>query len=1067
MRRLALIASLILFVGLNAMFAQTTTITGLVTDSESGDPMPGVSVVVRGTTIGTVTNVDGNYSLSVPDDATNLLFSFVGMKTQDVLIEGRTTINVVLESEAIGVDEVVVTALGVSREKKSLGYSSQSVNAEELNSANNSNAVSALAGKVAGVQISGSNFAGSQNVLIRGASSLTGNNQPLYVVDGVPLDASNYNSTSTQNGSGGIDYGSMSNDLNPADIESINILKGSAATAQYGSRGQNGVIMITTKSGKAGKKSFAVDVNSGISWESAYIFPKQQKAYGGGLGDFKTEEIGGTDYEVVRYGMDESWGPKYDPNRQVLHWWGAADYEQGLTSTPETAPWVYPEENFEKFYETGVAYTNSVSVRSTNETSALRVGYTNVNMTGTSPNQKQEKHTFNINGSAKLWDGFAEVNANMTYVNTYTKGRQEGGYGDKSVSQKFYQWGQTQLDMNRLRNYKNPDGTQRTWNRTAWDDPTPVYSDNPYWMVYESYADDDRARVYGTTGLKLNLTDWLTAEGNAYLDTYTFNIQDRMAVGSQAQSYYYKATRQRTELNLEGKLNFKKQFDNFNIFGYVGLNQRKENYQSLIGQTDGGLVVPNLYDLNNSVNQPTVFDYKEEKKVNSWFAFASFGWRDMLYLDASIRQDYDTSLPSDDNVYTYPSVSLSYILSENLDLPWLNMAKIRANYAGVGNGTDPYRVKTLFETGTPFNGTPTFTLPSTLNNPELKAESTSEYEIGAEISAFNNRLFVDFSYYNRETKDQIIALDLSPTTGYASKYINAGKIRNNGIELLISGTPVQITNFKWDATITYAKNSSEVLELPDEIDRVQLGRAPFGGAYVNASQGDPYQMLWGYDYVYDQNGKRVVGDDGFYLRNGELSPIGSALPDYNMGIRNTFTIFKSFDVSALIDVQKGGNYYSLTNMWAMYSGMDAKTATATSGGNTIREDGLVLDGVIATAYDSDGNVTESRPNDINISAIDYGANHYHGFGTPSATSFFDASYVKLREITIGYTLPQFTDVIKNVRVSLYGRNIAVWNLDNEGIDPEGIVNGSGNIQGLEGGIIPTTRTFGFNVQLNF
>jgi len=1048
------------------MFAQTTNISGNVTDRDSGEPMPGVSVVVRGTTIGTVTNVDGNYSLSVPDDATNLLFSFVGMKTQDIAIKGRTTINVAMESEAIGVDEVVVTALGVSREKKSLGYASQNVKAEDLTAANNTNAVSALAGKVAGVQITGSNFAGSQNVLIRGASSLTGNNQPLYVVDGVPLDASNYNSTSTQTGGGGIDYGSMSNDLNPADIESINILKGSAATAQYGSRGQNGVIMITTKTGKAGKKSFAVDVNSGISFENVSIVPRQQKLYGGGLGDFKTETVEGTDYEVVLYRMDESLGPKYDPNREVIHWWGAADYEKGITTTPETAPWVYPDENYEDFYETGIAYTNSVAVRATTENSALRFGYTNVTMTGTMPNSNQDKHSFNINGSTKLWDGFAEINANVTYVYTYTKGRAEGGYGDKSVSQKFYQWGQTQLDMSRLRNYKNPDGTQRTWNRKSFANGSPVYSDNPYWVAYESYSDDDRERIYGTTGMKFHLTDYLTAEGNVYLDTYAFNIRDRMAVGSQAQSYFYKADRQRTELNLEGRLNFSKKINDFNILSYIGVNKRKEHYQSLIGETDGGLVIPGLYDLNNSVNTPQVRDLLRKKMVNSWFAFASFGWKDMVYLDASIRQDFDTSLPTDDNVYTYPSVSLSYILSETLSFSWLNMAKIRANYAGVGNGTDPYRVKTLFNTGQPFNGSPIFTLPSTLNNPELKAESTSEFELGFEASLFNNRIFVDFSYYNRATKDQIVALELSPTTGYGSKYINAGKIENSGIEIVLSGTPYITTDFRWDIDLTYAKNKSKVLDLPQGIDKIQLARAPFGGAYVNASQGDPYQMLWGYDYLHDNAGNKIIDEKtGFYASDGKLTPIGSALPDYNMGIRNSFR-YKDFDLGVLIDIQQGGKYYSLTNMWAMYSGMDEMTASATANGNTIREDGLVLEGVIVTR-DDDGNIVSTRPNDIHLSGKKFGSNHYHGFGTPSATSYFDASYVKLREITLGYNLPKFTDIIKNARVSVYGRNLAVWGLGNKGIDPESTVNGSGNIQGLEGGIIPATRTYGFNVQLTF
>nr|WP_319398548.1 SusC/RagA family TonB-linked outer membrane protein [uncultured Carboxylicivirga sp.] len=1064
MRRLALIMSLLLFAGLNAMFAQTTTITGTVTDSESGEPIPGVSVVVRGTTIGTITRVDGTYSLSVPEDATNLLYSFVGMKTKDVVINGRSTINVVMASESVGVDEVVVTALGVSREKKSLGYASQSVDAESLTAANNTNAVSALSGKVAGVQISGSNFAGSQNVLIRGASSLTGNNQPLYVVDGVPLDNSNYNSTSTQTGGGGIDYGNMSNDLNPNDIATINVLKGSAATALYGSRGQNGVIMITTKSGKAGKKSFSVEVNSGVSFEQVNIIPRQQKLYGGSLTTEKAAN--GEVYETVEYGLDESWGPRYDANRQVVHWWGAADYEQGLTNAPETAPWVYPESNYEDFFETGVTYTNSFSMIANEENSTVRLGYSNVSMTGTLPNSSQDKHTFNMNGKAKLWDGFAEVKANINYVYTYTKGRPEGGYGDKSVFQKFFQWGQTQLDMDRLSNYKNPDGTQRTWNRASLADGTPVYSDNPYWTVYENYTDDDRERVFGTTGIKFNLTDYLNVEGNVYLDTYTFNIKDRLAVGSQAQSYFNLSNRQRTELNLEGKINFNKKVNDFSLLASLGANQRKQHYTSMIGSTDGGLVVPGLYDLNNSVNQPTINDYQEKQLINSWFGYASIGWNNMVYLDASIRQDFDTSLPTSDNVYTYPSVSLSYILSESLDLPWLNMAKIRANYASVGNGTDPYNVNTVYSVGTPFNGSPSFSLPATLNNPTLRSEKTSEYEFGLEASAFNNRVSIDFSYYNRATEDQIVPVTVSASTGFRNQYINAGKIENSGVEFVLSGAPVVTTDFRWDIDVTFAKNNSKVLELPEGLDRIQLGAAPFGGAYVNASRNDPYQMIWGYDYIYDQNGNKVIDEStGFYAASG-LKRIGSALPDYNMGIRNAFR-YKNFDLSALIDIQKGGNYYSLTHMWAMYSGMDEKTAMATSNGNTIREDGLVLDGVIATDYDEKGNVIASRENDMRISASAFGAYHYHGYGTPSATSIFDASYVKLREVTIGYTLPQITPLIRKARISAYGRNLAVWGLDNKGIDPEATVNGSGNIQGMEGGIIPSTRSFGLNLNLTF
>ena len=326
MKKVLFVLSFVMAFGLNSLLAQTVTITGTVTSGDDGTPIPGASVFVKGTTVGTITQGNGTYSISVPQNAETLVFSFVGMQTQEVAISGRSVINVVLVSSSIAVDEIVVTALGISREKKSLGYSSQNVKAEDLISANNSSPIAALAGKVAGVQVSGTNFAGSQNVLIRGASSLTGNNQPLYVIDGIPLDNQNFNTTATQTGSGGIDYGSMINDLNSYDIESVNVLKGSAASALYGSRGQNGVVMITTKSGKKGKKSFQVEVNSGVTFEKVSLLPDLQNKYGGGYGDFDTAIINGQEYLIVAYDTDESWGPRYE-GQQVLHWWGVADWE--------------------------------------------------------------------------------------------------------------------------------------------------------------------------------------------------------------------------------------------------------------------------------------------------------------------------------------------------------------------------------------------------------------------------------------------------------------------------------------------------------------------------------------------------------------------------------------------------------------------------------------------------------------------------------------------------------------------------------------------------------------------
>jgi len=1059
MKKIALLLA-IFAIGLQSVLAQTKEITGTVTSADDGSTIPGVSVSVKGTTLGTITDLDGKYTIKVPQDAVSLVFSFVGMQTLELPIEG-SVVNATLESDVVGINEVVVTALGQSRTKKSLGYASQGVNSDEINAANSVNPLSALSGRVAGMQVAGSNFSGSKNILIRGASSFSQNNQPLFVVDGVPISNENFNTTSTQNGGGGYDFGSMTNDLNSYDIESVEVLKGSAASALYGSRGQNGVIMITTKAGKAGQKDFKVEINSGVSFEQVSILPKMQKLYGGGYG-FSTKTIEGVDYLVPDYAVDESWGPRYD-GQQVLQWWGIADYEQGITSTPVTGEWKYPEHDVEDFYETGVSYQNSINVVSTGESSALRIGYTNVDMTGTVPNSSQQKHNFNINGNANLFKDIVEVYANVNVVKTDTKGRPQGGYGDNSQSQKFFQWGQRQLDFSKLKNYINPDGTQRVWNRTSLTNPTPKYSDNPYWTAYKNYEDDDRTRIFGKTGLKVNITDYLSASGNLYYDTYTFNQRERVAKGSQAQSYYSQINRQATETNLEGKLEFNKTFNDFSILAMLGGNTRKNDYSRFEGETNGGLVVDGLYNLNNSANQPLLDDFKREIKVNSWFASASVGYKNMVYVDGTFRKDYDSTLPTGENSYSYSSVSTSFIASELIEADWLDNLKVRVNYGETGNGTSAYQVVNTYSINDPFNGNPTFTNNSDdlstdgrLKNLNLKPELTSEIEFGLEGSFLRGRVGFDFSYYNRDTKNQIVPVEVSGSTGFLSRVINAGKINNKGVELLVYGTPVKMKDFSWDINVNFAKNKNEVKELPEGLNKIQLARAPFGGAYINAVEGATFQEVYAYDYVYDDHGNKVVGSDGMYITSGELTSVGSVLPDWTGGIRNSFK-YKNFDASALIDISQGGKYYSLTHMWGMYSGMAAGTATPTSDGNTIREDGIVLPGVT-----EDGEV-----NTTVLDAEDWGVDHYHGNGTPSATSIFDADYIKLREVTFGYTFPKFVDFLDNVRLSLYGRNLAVWGLDNKGIDPETVVNGSGNIQGLEGGIIPATRSFGFNLKINF
>lgn len=1048
------------------LHAQTKSVSGIVTDAESRAAIAYATVAIQGRDGGVVTGLDGRYVISTDGDDPVLVVSYIGMETMLVPVGDRSVVDVALLPTYTAIDELIVTALGISRDKKSLGYSSQKLSSDEVSNANPTNTMSALSGRVAGLQVQGQNFAGSQNILIRGGSSFSGNNQPLFIVDGIPISNDGFNTTEAQSGSGGYDYGSTLSDLNPNDIASIDVLKGSAASALYGARGQNGVVMISTKTGKVGKKSFSIDVNSGVTFETVSTLPVLQNSYGGGYSDvFETVDINGISYEVVAYNADESWGPKFDASKTPIHWWGMSDYEQGITAAPVTAPWVASANDVESFYQTGVSYQNSINVTSTTEKSAIRLGYTNVNTTGVVPNSKQVKNTYTLNANTAIYEDVLTLNSSITFVNTKTEGRPHFGSSDKSPSQMLFQWGQRQLDMNQLENYINEDGTQRAWNRTSYDDPTARSSDNPYWTVNKNWQDDDRTRMYGTVGLKAKLTDYLNAEGHVFVDTYTFNMRERVAIGSQEISSYKETTHQALETNYEGKLNFRKSVNDIDIMSMVGANMRTNSTSLLSGETSGGLVVSDLWNLNNSTGQVLVNDYESEKLVKSVFAMMSLGWRNMAYVDGTYRVDFDSSLPNANNSYGYFSVSGSFIASELIEWEALNMLKGRINYGETGNGTDPYQIDNTYISNTSFNGTPSFSNNTTLSHPDLLPEKTQEIELGLEASLLNHRLGVDFSWYNRTTSNQIVPMEISGAVGYTNRIVNVGAINNKGIELMLSGTPVKLRHFSWDITLNFAKNINLVQDLPDGLDKIELASADYAGAILNAEKGATFQELYGYDYVYDNDGNKVINPQTGFYEQGEFHSLGSVLPDYTAGLFNRFK-YKNIDLSILFDTSQGGVYYSLSNAFGMYSGMLAETAMTTSNGNTIREDGIVVDGVLVSRNEN-GEITSSSANNISISAQDYGHDHFHVFNTPSASTFYDASYIKLREISLGIAVPSPLEYIKNLHVSVYGRNLAVWGLGYKGTDPETIVGGNGNIQGFEAGVTPGTASYGFNVKLSF
>ncbi len=1052
---------LCLLIGIGLATAQTREITGSVISAEDDQPVIGASVIVKGTTTGTVTDYDGKFSLSVPSAAKTLVISYIGMAAQEVAI--APNVRVLLKADTQNLDEVVVTALGISREKKALGYAVSEVKGDEMLKARGgvSNPINALQGKVAGLQIQGGagSMGGSSKVIIRGVKSISGNNQPLFVIDGVPIEGTDFNSTDAARGAGGYDYGNLIQDLNPDDIENISVLKGPNASALYGSRATNGVVMITTKKGKKGE-GYGVTFNSSLGFEVVNKMPKMQKLYGGGY-DFEEVTINGKDYLYPDYATDESWGPRYE-GQEILSWHDLAKWEAGgKVGNPTTSKWQTPANDIDSFFETGVVYTNNVSVAQATDRASARISYTNSDLKGYMPNSSLKKNIFNASATTTSADKRLELFTNVTYFNSAAKGRSETGYGDNNVMQKFIQWGHRELDMKDSKDlYLMPDGTQATWNRSGWDDPTPAYSNNPYWSRYMNYQNDSRNRVYGNVGMSYKITDFLKFQYKANLDFFVDKQYERNAVNSQEQSRYKEMSRQQAELNHEFLLSFNKNITDFSFNANLGSNLMNRRYEYVFGETDGGLAIPEFYNLKNSVNPSKSENYLRKKSINSIFASGTVGYKSMLYLDLSLRNDWSSTLPDGNNSYLYPSVTGSFIFSELVkdQMPWMNFGKVRVGFAQVGNDTDPYQVLDTYSQYTNITTTPGYVLANTLKNSNLKPESTNSYEAGLEMSFFNNRLGFEATYYSSETKNQIIPLSITGTSGYLYKVVNTGLMTNKGLELSIHGTPVQVGDFSWESSLVLASNKNQVKKLLEDVSYYKISTAPFK-VEIGAMEGEEYGVIMGTDFVYDNKGNKVINEDGTYAATDGNVNIGSIYPDFTGGWTNTFR-FKNLDLSVLLDFSKGGHYFSTSYMWGMYSGMLEESAAINENGVNIREaiedgGGVLHQGVLA----------DGTPNTTRVGAEDFGSEHYNG---PAAMNIFKSDYIKLREINVGYNFPMKSNYfVKSLRLAAYGRNLGVWGPDVKHFDPEMAITSSGNVQGIEGGALPSVANFGVNVSVKF
>ncbi|WP_027384654.1 SusC/RagA family TonB-linked outer membrane protein [Epilithonimonas caeni] len=946
------------------------------------------------------------------------------------------------------IEGVVVTALGIKREQKAIGYAAQEIKGDLITASRQTNAISSLSGNVAGVQVTASSasLGGSTRITLRGVGSITGDNRPLIVVDGIPFNNSNFNTGNTARGAGGVDYGDTSADINPDDIESIVVLKGGPAAALYGARAIHGAIVYTTKRGKGGKTQ--IILNSGVSFDQVYKMPNLQRQYGQGSQDtFSTANINGQTYNVAEYAVDESWGPKYDSNLTYLPWY-AFDPEFS-NDYLKAVPWVAPTHDVDSFFKTGVTYNNNISISRSFEKTGVRFSYSNVRTEGIFPNSKLNKNTLNLSVTSQLSDKL-KMDVGLTYNLNDAFNRPEQGYGDNSVAQKFFQWGARSLDFSKLKDYKLANGQQRGWNRTSWDNATLKYSDNPYWTAYENYTTDKRQRVYGNATLTYNVTKDLYVVGNLLGDVYSFTNDTRVAIGSQAQSGYTVNKRNFSEYNYELRVHYDKKFGDFSVNSFDGTNMRQAKADLIAAQTNGGLVIPNFYNLNNGAAAATVTYTSNYKRVYSLYESVSLGYKDIFFVDATNRTDWSSSLPN--KPYNYPSISGSIVFSSLVNAPWLNFAKIRGGWANISSDTDPYQLVNVYDVRIPFLGFPRYSNTDISKNPNLVSENKKTVELGLEARMFNNRFGIDLTLYDAKVTDQIIPLPIDGGTGAVQANINVGEMSNKGIELVLNGKILKSQDFSWDMTLNFAKNENKLVELSDTSKTLGLANAPFRvGVY--AVEGMKYGQIYGTDYTYDNNGNKIIGANGYYTPTSTPVYLGSYLPDWNGGLRNTFR-YKNITLSALIDRQKGGKYFSTSHMWGMYSGMLDKTAD-----NGIRENGIVLPGVV---LQTDGSYA---PNTQVLDAYTYATNHYN---VVDAANVFDASYWKLREVTLGYTLPKgiLGDAISDVTITAFARNLFTWGLAWD-IDPETASYSSNNVQGLEGGSLPSTRTYGLNVQFKF
>lgn len=1070
---------LALAIGVIQGAAQVTTVRGIVTTEEDGEPVIGASVIVKGTSLGTVTDVNGRFELSgLPPSATRLLISYISLMAKEVAIAPQ--VSVTLKSDTHLLDEVVVTALGISREKKALGYTAQEVKQDALVQGKDNNLLNSLSGKIAGVRITNTQGdVGSSRIVIRGETSIAGENQPLFIVDGIPVDNSQLNARSS-----GRDFKNAIADLNPEDIKTLTVLKGPNAAALYGARAAHGAIVITTKGGDKRQKGIGITLHSSTQVSFVATLPEFQNLFGQGAGGrFSYVDGKGAG---VNDGVDESWGPRLDIGLLIPQFDSPLDADGNRVATP----WVSHPNNVRDYFRMGISTNNGISVARGDDKYQFRVGYNYEKQVSIVPDAGTNKTNISLNTDYHLAKWIV-VGATANYI-VYTAPSLPGsatpsGSNVRSNSPMLqFLWFGRQVDTNSLK----ADYT-RNWNSS--------YYDNPFWSASYNTQSQERHRLIGDLHAEFRLTDGLHVRFRTSTDWYNDRRKSKVKWGSAGAGSPYGSYAEDAytvkENNTEVLATYIKQLNkNWGIDALLGFNVRNKQYENNY-QAAPRLAVADLYTLTNSRDPLTSSNDFYRLRQYGLYGSIQLDYRRWAFLNITGRNDWSSTLPVDNNSYFYPSVTASVLLSEAFG--WrskaVNYLKIRGGWSQVGADANPYQLATVFTSETAFNGNPLQSSSTIGMNPNLKPEKTSSIEAGFEAAFWDNRLCLDFTYYKTDSRNQILKLATTAASGYTSQVRNAGHIRNRGYEIQLGAVPIQTSKgFRWNLDLNYGANSSKVVKLDDE-GLITSYRLYSSGIQILASVGEAYGTLFGTSYVRDANGNVVVDANGLPKISTTNKTLGKFTPDWTGGISNTFS-YRSLSLSFLIDASVGGSIFSNTNKTGKYTGVLANTLsgrdaehgglwyyTAAMGNNvrlpespsySVSSDGLYyaqVNGQSTRVY-QDGimveGVTESgSKNEEVVSAEKY----YHRIYSIAEANVYDASYVKLREVALSYRLPRLWTQklhLQEASVTLTGRNLWTIYKSVPNIDPESALT-TGNAQGVEAYSLPTTRSFGVNLSVKF